>query len=188
MDIKEKAQQYAQNKVQQVLNDAIADAYMEGYRQGLKDSDAHVPAVANDDPDVEFVDLGLPSGTLWAKDYLRKDGEIVYLPYLEAKKYKIPTKEQFDELINSCSRDNCFNSLKEYSGKMFIGRNGNSIQIIKKGYFKGDKKVDNSYVCKFWLQNNESEHTDRITSYLSKESSSTSTSFMGYKLPVLLVK
>ena len=187
MDIKEKAQQYAQNKVQQVLNDAIADAYMEGYRQGLKDSDAHVPAVANDDPDVEFVDLGLPSGTLWAKDYLRKDGEIVYLPYLEAKKYKLPTKEQFDELIKTCRIDNYINKYNVYFGKIFIGLNGNTIQINKQGFYKGDKK-EGTYSCQFWLQNKESKDTNKIISFLYETSSSTSTSFMGYKLPVLLVK
>lgn len=52
-------------------------------------------------PAPEFVDLSLPSGTLCAADYLRdEEGNILYLPYNEAKKYNLPTKEQVQELID----------------------------------------------------------------------------------------
>jgi hypothetical protein len=74
-----------------------------------------------------FVDLGLPSGTLW-KD---KNEEGGFYTYEQAKsKYgdKLPTKDQFEELKNKCQWS--WNG----SGYKVIGPNGNSIVLPASGF------------------------------------------------------
>ena len=184
MDIKEKAQEYAKDKIQQVLNDAIAEAYMEGYKQGYEDGKAEVP-VKHENDEMEFVDLGLPSGTLWAKDYLKENGEVVYLPYIEAKNYKLPTKEQLEELIKWC---NVRSEGDPYLTRTrIIGTSGAMIQIPNIGYYEGEKKEFKTH-NRIWLQDNESNSTSRSVGYFSTQGISTFSTFMGFKLPVLLVK
>lgn len=75
---------------------------------------------------MKYVDLGLPSGTLWASDYIKKDGEVLFLPYRDAiDEFNLPTDEQIDELKDYCEislvEDN---GIKTYiclgpSGKLF---------------------------------------------------------------------
>ena len=101
MNISEIANKYAEGKVNEVLTKAIADAYAEGYKAGYNDREAEIPADLRDDK-TEFVDLGLPSGTLWSTDFEKRDGEYLYLPYNEAKQFKLPTEEQWDELRECC--------------------------------------------------------------------------------------
>lgn len=68
----DKAKKYAEGKVTKALSQVVADAYLAGYNAGYQDG---IGKVAKDSvsEETEFVDLGLPSGTLWASDYL-KDG------------------------------------------------------------------------------------------------------------------
>ena len=91
------AKLYAEGKVAEALKQVVADAYMAGYNAGYQDG---VDKVAKDSAleGVEYVDLGLPSGTLWASDYVKDGDEVLFLPYPEALKYNIPTEEQVDEL------------------------------------------------------------------------------------------
>lgn len=77
-----------------------------------------------------FVDLGLPSGTKW-----KIQNEKGFFTYEEAfKKYgkRIPSKEQYQELIDKCKWEDV--------GKYFIvtGPNGKCIYINKEGWY--DKK------------------------------------------------
>ena len=90
-----KAKEYAESKVNDALKQVVADAYMAGYNAGYQDG---IDKVAKDSvsEETEFVDLGLPSGTLWASDYVKDGDEVLLLPYPEALKYNIPTKEQVD--------------------------------------------------------------------------------------------
>ena len=77
----------------------------------------------------EYVDLGLPSGTLW-KDK-NEDGE--FYTYDEAVSQfgsHLPTKEQMEELINKC--DMTWNG----DGNRFTGPNGNSIVLPASGGFR----------------------------------------------------
>lgn len=68
-----KAKEYAKGKVIEALSQVVTDAYMSGYDAGYQDG---IDKVAKDSSleETEFVDLGLPSGTLWASDYV-KDGD-----------------------------------------------------------------------------------------------------------------
>ena len=50
------------------MDKAIAQAYADGYRNGYKDREEEIPVDLRDNK-TEYVDLGLPSGTLWSTDY-----------------------------------------------------------------------------------------------------------------------
>lgn len=75
----------------------------------------------------EYVDLGLPSGTLWKKN----NEKGMYYSYLDARNKfgsQMPTREQFAELKNFCSW--------KWNGKGYLvtGDNGNSINLPASGY------------------------------------------------------
>ena len=86
-----------------------------------------------------YVDLGLPSGTLWKKE--NEGGNSAYYTYDEAvSKFgnKLPTKKQLEELKNKCKWTWTGNGLK------IIGPNGNSLFFPAAGYDYGN--VDVYYV------------------------------------------
>ena len=74
----------------------------------------------------EYVDLGLPSGTLW-KDK-NESGFYDYDAAMRAFGGKLPTKEQLEELKNSCQWT------WTGSGYKVTGSNGNSIILPAAGY------------------------------------------------------
>ena len=77
----------------------------------------------------QYVDLGLPSGTLW---YAKNEGgDYARYTYDEAvSKFgnKLPTKEQLEELKNQCTWT------WTGSGYKVVGPNGNSIYLPAAGY------------------------------------------------------
>lgn len=80
----------------------------------------------------EYVDLGLPSGTLWATENAGGDG--VYYTYAEAvSKFgnNLPTKEQFEELHEKCTIQ------LTSSGYRIVGPNKNSIYLPLEGSRQG---------------------------------------------------
>lgn len=98
-------------------------------------------------PTGQWVDLGLPSGTLW-----KSENETGYYSYSKAlKKYgeKNPTDRQWWELMKYCTF--VWDSIKK--GYKVIGPNGNSIFIPALGY----KNCQNKIVCVgeagyYWLR------------------------------------
>ena len=94
----DKAKKYAEGKVADALSQVVADAYLAGYNAGYQDGIGKV-AKNSVSEETEFVDLGLPSGTIWSSDYVKTDnGNVVYV-----------TKENFASsctticsFINSC--------------------------------------------------------------------------------------
>lgn len=116
MEITERAGNYADGKANEAITKAIAQAYADGYRDGYKDREEEIPVDLRDNK-TEYVDLGLPSGTLWSKEYETENGETLYLPYGEAAKYAIPTEEQWNEL-----RDYC---------KVSVSRTGDKTKCVK---------------------------------------------------------
>ena len=67
----------------------------------------------------KFVDLGLPSGTLWKN--VNEDTEYTYDDAVSKFGKKVPTKQQFEELINKCTWTWTGNAYR------VTGPNGNSI-------------------------------------------------------------
>lgn len=79
----------------------------------------------------EYVDLGLPSGTLWAKS--NAPGFYTFDEAVEKFGDNLPSKEDWDELFEHCSRkrDN------EHNGLVLTGPNGNTVFLPAVGYHVG---------------------------------------------------
>lgn len=92
-----KAKEYADGKVVEALNQVVENAYLAGYNAGYQDG---INKVVKDSAleKTEYVDLGLPSGTLWASSYvedekgnaiyLTQEELIIYLPLSNGMNYK----------------------------------------------------------------------------------------------------
>ena len=101
----DKAKKYAEGKVTKALSQVVADAYMAGYNAGYQDGYNKVVKDSVSEGS-EFVDLGLPSGTLWSSDYVKDDnGNAIYVSQENSADYEIPTYEQFKELMDECKWD-----------------------------------------------------------------------------------
>ena len=185
VELKEKANNYAGEKVINILKEALAKVYADGYRDGYKDCEDEITTNLQDD-ETEFVDLGLPSGTLWAKENMIEDNNCVYEPYTIALRNNIPTKDQCSELFSSCQ-------FKQYDGVIYgIGPNGNSITFPHTGYKKIGKEEnsDSNLASYFWIKNEdeESDHNAASLGYHYRVMKSIDSLFSGYKLPIRLVK
>lgn len=187
MNITEKSKEYAKGKALEVITAAIEQAYEDGYNDGMRHIENEKLEAIKDG--VEYVDLCLPSGTLWSSRYLKNDkGNKGCLPYLEASKLNLPTKEQFEELCRECfpSVANTTN----YHGIKFIGKNGESI-IIE--YFTCNElaNLDTKNVFNFWLKDDENSN-ERLSANIKIENNKAIPIFenvyMGLKLPIMLVR
>lgn len=190
MNILENAEKYAEGKANQAITKAIADAYVEGYKAGYKDREEEIPMDLRDNK-TEYVDLGLPSGTLWASDYEKSGGKYVYLPYEKANRMNLPTEKQWQELIDNCKmmfdgydrRNDSFNSV------VFIAANGNSITFSNIGYVRIRKEIREDFL--FWLQNKGGDSENNAVSIDGKKPSEKhepTNFFTGFKLPIRLVR
>lgn len=204
-DLQTKAAQYAAEKTNELISGAIAQAYIDGYRDGYRDKENDTPVNLADSDD-KYVDLRLPSGTLWAADYERTDdGKLLYLTYEEAKKkgYKLPTKEQWDELFDQCkhSHHGACTCLSEI---VFCGCNGNKLTIESTGYIEIEEKEKNGGRAYFLIEqegdNIKENKYDAATAYRDRVDTNGGYTyyygmfhcicqlFSGYRVPVRLVK
>lgn len=190
MELIERAETYAEGKADEAITKAIAKAYEDGYRDGYKDREEEIPVDLRDNRTV-YVDLGLPSGTLWAADYERENEEVLYLPYEKAAKYNIPTKEQWKELFECCFY--CIS----WGGMICIGPNDNSIFFGERGYKEDERLSDNnanSYTSGgvyLWALDDEANMEKNIIYWSSRHGSlnpELKKFFCGYKLPIRLVR
>lgn len=187
-ELKDVAANYAAEKTSEIITSAIAQAYADGYRDGYKDREAEIPADLCDNK-TEYVDLGLPSGTLWSKDYEKNDKDhCEYLPYLKASSLQIPTEEQWKELTTECRWE-----FEQRNGSYIficIGPNGNSINFVSKGGIKTEGHLYMEGKAVFWLKDENGKLNKKGTwiCYTNKIDLETTNYYMGYKLPVRLVK
>lgn len=183
MDINERGKKYAEGKALSALNAAIEQAYIDGYNDGLKHLENEKLEAIKEG--VEYVDLDLPSGTLWSSSCLNDGENTRKLPYVEASKLSIPTEEQYEELFTNCEMDLEMRGL-ETIGIKFTGRNGKFITIQK----KPKKPIDPPVYC-FWLKD-DSESKEKSCAKMSiingYKAHYTEKVFMGNNLPVMLVK
>ncbi len=191
MEIRDKANSYASAKTNEVMIQAIAQAYMDGYQDGYKDYKEQIPLDFLSDK-IEYVDLGLPSGTLWAADYEKEDGKIVYLPYDKASILQIPTEEQWKELLEMCQWEYKYISDHDRSF-VCIGPNGNVIHFNSEGFLKEEKgRVYDGERCFWWVKDengNTGVEKNAVKMYfLSRQYKEMEKTFSGYKLPVRLVR
>ena len=200
-ELREKANRYAEKNVINFLKEAFAKVYADGYRDGYKDYQEEVPVELCNNQ-TEFVNLGLPSGTMWAVDYERtkeEDGEkqVLYLPYGKASQLDIPTEEQWNELLSNCRWEGSWSgSAITFYGIYCIGPNGNSIFFRSEGLMKESQINDRSNYgggkVYFWIHD-EKEGLEKMAIQISGEKFNEHTKriipvFSGYKLPIRLVK
>lgn len=170
-ELEEKAKIYAEEKANELIAKAIAQAYADGYRDGYRkcaeDYDASVYL------NVEWVDLGLPSGTLWSSNYLQdEEGNVKFLTYEEASVLYIPTEEQVKELIDNCKWEhikgyhNRFGySFLEPVGKELEGPNGKHVSFREKGYRHNNQPVTENDI-NFWIRDND-DNEEKKTAYMN---------------------
>ena len=187
MDIFERGKKYAEDKAISALNSVIEQAYIDGYNDGLKHLEMERLEAVKEG--VEYVDLGLPSETLWSSQFLKwKDCLLINkLPYLEASKLSIPTKEQYEELCRECFP--IYHSTKEFSGYKITGPSGKSISLAFVT-IDGFNKSENTDQFYFWLKDDK-ETNEKLAAKprvdTSKIVQEYKNCFAGLKLPVLLV-
>ena len=161
-NLNERAANYAAEKVNELLAKAIAKAYADGYRDGYKECAEDYDIDLYED--VEFVDLGLPSGLLWSSKYrIDEEGTPLYLTYEEAAALDIPTEEQFNELVENCNWSHLMGSVcrggysfREPVGKYCNSVNGECISFCQEGM----KYIGSGYApygIYFWIRDDVDE-------------------------------
>ena len=187
-----KAAKYLAGNMKRIIAEALAQVYADGYRDGYRDSEDQMPR-AKETHDEKFIDLGLPSGTLWSRDYLQHDGETAYLPYLEAKQMDIPTEEQWYELITNCDIQQV-TVQQSYQCTKFVGLNGNVLTLKGAGYIDfGKHDREHGGYPVFWLKSTTEDNKNSAISISFLENADKyavdiQKMFLGYHLPVRLVK
>lgn len=188
MDITEKAKKYAEGKALNAISSAIEQAYTDGYNDGLQHREKSILDSIVDG--VQYVDLKLPSEKMWSSTYIQDKKFQVpkELTYLEASKLNIPSEEDFQELFAYCAVD--YYLTKDVKGIQFTGRNGEKIIIP---YFKIKEKANSEYVdhFSFWIKDDDDSQNKNNAFNGSKKDGivgCVTKTFMGYKLPIMLVK
>ena len=193
---KDKVQEYVEGKVTDALNKVVADAYLAGYNAGYQDGYNKVVKDSVSEGS-EFVDLGLPSGTLWSSDYVKKDDNdiTIYVTQENGADYEIPTYEQFKELMDECKWDQ--KSEKNWTESGFyhwhewaicLGPNGNKITFEKTGIYETTDSLTRTSEIFFWLNNKEYFYNNCANITLNSLNIGSENMFSGYKLPIRLVK
>jgi len=188
IELNEKAGTYAEENVINVLKEAFAKVYADGYRNGYKDCQDHVSVnlrICN----TEYVDLGLPSGTLWSADYEKEETNILYIPYEMAITHDIPTKEQWEELKKFARWD--FQIDEEHNSLVSIkciGPNGNILLFDKTGKMEFAKKFLTDMAF-FWIKDESvTDTTVRMWLYNHEGQESIDKERFPIKIPIRLVK
>ena len=196
IELNKKAGIYAEENVINILKEVIAKVYADGYRDGYKECKENTEIDLRSDR-TEYIDLGLPSGTLWANKFEYRDGELLYLDHSKASSYSIPTLEQWQELLDNCRWEGISSSSGlTFYGFSCIGPNGNIIKFSSSGFIKTENVINiPSYgggKVLFWLVDEEkgNEKNAIIVSTVKKSIpiDGVSKCFSGYKLPIRLVR
>lgn len=130
------ASRVAKDKGRGAQSQRLAKGASEKLYSELKNYKDEIPEVEVEDKSTDgYVDLGLPSGTLWADRNVEantpKDNG-GYFTFKEAqKKGIVPSEEQFQELIEECKWN------WKGNGYEVVGPNGNSIFLPAAGYRDG---------------------------------------------------
>jgi len=111
-----------------------------------------VPVSTLNDTDDEYVDLRLPSGTLWAShnlDASAPESAGNLYKWNDCKSMKLPTREQIKELEEECVWTFCLT--QGCNGCLVMGPNGNVIFLPCAGYCKdGEYTRDGDVKGLYW--------------------------------------
>ena len=186
MELIEKAEKYAVGKANTAMDKAIAQAYADGYRDGYTDRENEIPINLRENK-TEYVDLGLPSGTLWSVSYEEEGGETKYISFADAICLSIPTEEQWNELSEICVWEHTYvgESIWRFD---CIGPNGGKISFYSCGYITNED-IRSSEDSFFWLNGNTDSY-EKPSAYIGLNNHvvcNRTTKYSGYKLPIRLV-
>lgn len=153
-----------------------------------------VSTVANDKPihqvsnnksneiQEEYVDLGLPSGTLWKAEN-ENCGLISYEQAVSRYGINLPTKEQWEELVRSCNW--------EWNGKGYnvTGSNNKSIFLPANGFsFNGRTQLDDGFYWVKPIEDNRRSKFPWVFIFGGKKKMAVGQFKSGFDLSVRLVK
>ena len=136
----------------------------------------------NNPDEPKFVDLGLPSGTLW-----KSQAESGYFSYDEAiTKFgeMIPTQEQWQELYKTCK----VKHIKETAKYTYIGPSGDSIVLSGSGRIYCDGIRDFGTHGYYWSSTSVSEDEAIRIDFDEGESFRTSNDYKCAQFSIRLVK
>lgn len=176
-NITEEAREYAINKLNAQI-DVIASAYVDGYNKAKG-----IISTA----DMEYIDLGLPSGTKWATRYIGATDEHPEgsrMVYCDAINYQLPTREQYLELRS-------LHNVIEGNKLIFYGLNGNKLSLPFSGFING--KDEYSDQLRLWIKGEVPEENSIIaavrydSSYRNANSRNIDKLYLGAFLSVLTV-
>lgn len=190
------AQSYYENheaQVKELILAAYKEGYTEGYKHGFKNSQQIIIDGVN------YIDLGLPSGTLWSMPIRQvppgcKYFDYVKRPYTEVSELSLPTLEDFEELYHHCMpsfQDNISKTVQ------FTALNGQRIAIDTKNYTPTNSNYRRLPMGEmtplgtnmFWLKSEVKDDEARVAVLDTNNNTLySSTHYVGYKLPFLLVK
>lgn len=191
----DKAKEYAEGKINNALNKVIVEAYMAGYNSGYQDGyDKVVKETSSDD--IEYVDLGLPSGTLWSSNYVEDENkEILYVTQEKSKAFDIPTVEQWLELVRVCrweqgskKKDTSIGSCHFQNLAICLGPNGNRIIFEKTGLYEIKSTLERAGEVLFWLKKEKDVFVNSANITFCTIKITSENEFSGCKLPIRLVK
>ena len=200
IELLDKADKYASGKSNAIIDKAIAQAYADGYRDGYADREKEIPMNLRENK-TKFVDLGLPSGTLWATSFEYNGEDVIYSPYERAVLLDIPTIEQWNELTNLCKWDFIKNSNGTLCRSDCVGPNGRVISFYVTGLINAIEKRNHNESF-FWIKEdidgNEKKAVHIYRSYIKLEGKvkyigddctvAVQNQFSGCKLPIRLVR
>lgn len=185
MNIIEKSKEYAEGKALNAITSAIEEAYAAGYKAGYSDGQANreEPPFEAKYANLKYIDLELPSGTKWATGYLKlTNGSIALLERDKAISFNLPTKEQYQELLDYTEQ--FFVNRENGCGTEFVSKkNGARFFIPRAYYYNGDVKyiLEDNYV--FWLKDHGNPYDMGIGVY----GALTKPTKFWHRLPVVLV-
>lgn len=190
MNAEQLAQQYLESNNDRI-NELIKDAFINGYEEGLKNKPKSISVNGSD-----FIDLGLPSGTLWAKPQTRTFGYgSGYKKYAlsEIANEDLPTIEDVEELMKHCR------TIIDTDHLVYIvGPSGNRLKIYtkdftskyfdynNKNYYQGEGAPENGNL--FWIKSDVGNDKAKVLAIFDDGSMCIREHFTGYELPLLLVK
>jgi hypothetical protein len=186
IELNEKAGTYAKANVSNVLKESFAKVYADGYRDGYKDCQDHVSVnlrISN----TEYVDLGLPSGTLWSADYEKDVNDTIFEPYQLASSKSIPTRAQWNEL-RRCTKWEFVGKDDKLEVVKCTGPNGNVILFHPMGGINFTKKVRSGRVL-FWVNSTAIKNCAvHLWKYDGEGHQSADSQDSDLKLPIRLVR
>lgn len=188
---------YATEKTNEMMSQIVAQAFADGYRMGYKDREDEIPVDLRNDK-TEFIDLGLPSGTLWSADYERDQNEITLLPYMKSSNLQIPNVDQWEELRNICQWEFDIDKSYDLCKAQCVGPNGNILRFDRTGK-KDIDTLSEIWEVFFWIKDEkEGNYKNAVHMYnggkkgpgafYKSAQTVIEDFFSGFKLPIRLVR